>query len=244
MAESKSDRSPLLSPEMFQIDRSPRHIKETHGKRNDIDETTPLDEVRAPNVFERVKEEIEALVQTIHPKDETAAAESKEEKTKSQSDSTVIAAKVLGRAKDEIEKILHINKTKETHGQRDDIGEDTPLNEVKAPNLLERAVEEYEAFMQTIHSKKESQTFDKRDENAASVQTEAMPISEISSNEKMPINEVKGPNIFERAKDEMEALVHTIRPQEETDSQAREGFLSKLGKCLEIICSPSKKKDD
>lgn len=72
------------------------------------------------------------------------------------SDGTVIAAKVLGRAKDEIEKMLHINKTKETHGQRDDIGEDTPLNEVKAPNLLERAVEEYEAFMQTINSNKES----------------------------------------------------------------------------------------
>lgn len=78
------------------------------------------------------------------------------------SDSTVKAAKVFERAKDEIEKMLHFNKTKETHGQRDDIGEDTPLNEVKAPNLLERAVEEYEAFIQTIHSKKESSTFDKR----------------------------------------------------------------------------------
>lgn len=80
------------------------------------------------------------------------------------SDSAVIAAKVFERAKDEIEKMLHIQKSKETHGQRDDIGEDTPLSEVKAPNLLKRAVEEYEAFMQTIHSKKESQTHDKRSE--------------------------------------------------------------------------------
>lgn len=53
-----------------------------------------------------------------------------------------------------------------------------------------------------------------------------------------------GPNILERAKDEMEALVHTIHPKKETDSLAKEGFLMKLGKCLEIICSPSKKKDD
>ncbi|KAL4194754.1 hypothetical protein AMTRI_Chr05g61090 [Amborella trichopoda] len=30
----------------------------------DIDENTPLDEVKAPNVFECAKEEIEALVQT------------------------------------------------------------------------------------------------------------------------------------------------------------------------------------
>lgn len=81
------------------------------------------------------------------------------------SDSTVNAAKVLERAKDEIEKMLHIKNShhqKETHGQRDDIGEDTPLNEVKAPNVFERAMEEYEAFIQTFHSKKESQAFDKR----------------------------------------------------------------------------------
>lgn len=32
--------------------------------------------------------------------------------------------------------------------------------------------------------------------------------------------------------------------KKETDSPANEGFFSKLGKWLEIICSPSKKKDD
>lgn len=49
-------------------DNSHEHHKETHGVRNDIDENTPLDDVRAPNVFERAKEEVEALIQTIHPK--------------------------------------------------------------------------------------------------------------------------------------------------------------------------------
>lgn len=42
--------------------------KETHGMRSDIDDNTPLSDVKAPNVFERAKEEIEALVQTIHHK--------------------------------------------------------------------------------------------------------------------------------------------------------------------------------
>lgn len=59
------------------IDRSPPHHHETHGRRNDIDENTSLDEVRAPNVFERVKEEIEALVETIHPKKEPEMYERK-----------------------------------------------------------------------------------------------------------------------------------------------------------------------
>lgn len=50
-------------------DKSPhRHHKETHGRSDDIEENTPNDEVKGPNVFERVKEEIEAVVQAIHPK--------------------------------------------------------------------------------------------------------------------------------------------------------------------------------
>ena len=63
--------------ENLQTDESPGHHKETHGRRDDIDENTSLDEVRAPNVFERVKEEIEALVETIHPKKESQMYERK-----------------------------------------------------------------------------------------------------------------------------------------------------------------------
>lgn len=44
------------------------HHKETHGRSEDINENTPVDEVKAPNVFERAKEEIEAVIDTIHPK--------------------------------------------------------------------------------------------------------------------------------------------------------------------------------
>ncbi|XP_018848579.1 uncharacterized protein LOC109011730 isoform X2 [Juglans regia] len=51
--------------------KSPDHLKETHGRSDDIDKNTQVDEVKGPNVFERVKEEVEALVETIHPKKES-----------------------------------------------------------------------------------------------------------------------------------------------------------------------------
>ncbi|XP_049399045.1 uncharacterized protein LOC125862959 [Solanum stenotomum] len=45
-----------------------RHHKETHGRSDDIDDKTPLSDVKGPNIFERAKEEIEALFHSIHPK--------------------------------------------------------------------------------------------------------------------------------------------------------------------------------
>lgn len=44
------------------------HHKETHGMRDDITENTPLDDIKAPNVFERAKEEVEAIIYAVHPK--------------------------------------------------------------------------------------------------------------------------------------------------------------------------------
>lgn len=35
---------------------------------DDIDENTPVSDIRGPNVFERAKEEIEALIETLHHK--------------------------------------------------------------------------------------------------------------------------------------------------------------------------------
>ncbi|TQD68950.1 hypothetical protein C1H46_045517 [Malus baccata] len=52
-------------------EKSPKHhTKETHGRSNDIDESIPIDHVKGPSVFERAKEEIEAIVEAIHPKKE------------------------------------------------------------------------------------------------------------------------------------------------------------------------------
>ncbi|KAI3773327.1 hypothetical protein L1987_47852 [Smallanthus sonchifolius] len=46
---------------------SPSHDKETHGTSDDIDEDTPIEKVKGPGVLERAKEEVEAVVETIHP---------------------------------------------------------------------------------------------------------------------------------------------------------------------------------
>lgn len=44
------------------------HTTETHGTSSDVDENTPIDKVKGPNVFERAMEEIEAIVEAIHPR--------------------------------------------------------------------------------------------------------------------------------------------------------------------------------
>lgn len=73
---------------------------------------------------------------------------------------------MIERAKEEIGALLHTEKShndhKETHGMRTDIDEKTPLDNVKAPNMFERAKEEFEAIVEAIHPKKESPTHGKR----------------------------------------------------------------------------------
>ncbi|KAK9755965.1 hypothetical protein RND81_01G063200 [Saponaria officinalis] len=48
--------------------KSPQHHSETHGTSDDIDETTPVEAVKGPSVFQRMKEEVEAVVEAILPK--------------------------------------------------------------------------------------------------------------------------------------------------------------------------------
>ncbi|XP_058075571.1 uncharacterized protein LOC131223998 [Magnolia sinica] len=47
------------------------HDHETHGKSDDIDVDTPIEKIKGPNIFERAKEEIEALIEVVHPKKES-----------------------------------------------------------------------------------------------------------------------------------------------------------------------------
>jgi hypothetical protein len=42
------------------------HDKETHGRSGDIDENTSPQKIKAPNLIERAKEEVKALVIAIH----------------------------------------------------------------------------------------------------------------------------------------------------------------------------------
>ena len=81
--EEKGIKEPNLieraKEEIKAVISSPRHDKETHGTSDDIDEDTPIDEVKGPSVFERVKEEVEAIVEAIHPKKESRKHESSSE---------------------------------------------------------------------------------------------------------------------------------------------------------------------
>lgn len=62
------------------MDRGKTHDWETHGQSNDIDENTPVEKVKGPNVFERAKEEIEAIVEAVHTKKSSSDHEPQERK--------------------------------------------------------------------------------------------------------------------------------------------------------------------
>ncbi|XP_022715171.1 uncharacterized protein LOC111274651 isoform X3 [Durio zibethinus] len=76
------------------------------------------------------------------------------------SDKDVKAPNIIERVKEEIEAIIHTDKSphhhKETHGRSNDIDEDTSVGDVKGPNVFERVKEEVEAIVGAIHPKKES----------------------------------------------------------------------------------------
>ncbi|KAL5698696.1 hypothetical protein ACHQM5_029695 [Ranunculus cassubicifolius] len=91
------------------------------------------------------------------------------------SEKDVKAPNLVGRAKEEVEAIMHSEKSpihdKETHGHSNDIDENTPIEEVKGPGIFQRAKEEVEALVEAILPKKESTSTDissKKDEDSSS----------------------------------------------------------------------------
>ncbi|CAH8377174.1 unnamed protein product [Eruca vesicaria subsp. sativa] len=123
-----------------------------HG--GDIDES----KVKAPNMFERAKEEFDAVIGAIHQhkssRDESDQIEFKSEKPEDGKKKL----DMMRKTKEEIKSLFHSKEKphqhKETHGRSDDIDENTHVDEVKAPNVFERAKEEIEAVISTIHPKK------------------------------------------------------------------------------------------
>ncbi|KAK7329006.1 hypothetical protein VNO77_23150 [Canavalia gladiata] len=55
------------------------HNKETHGLHNGINENTSLDDVKAPNLFERAKEELKPLVHVFHEKNKASTCAKSDE---------------------------------------------------------------------------------------------------------------------------------------------------------------------
>ncbi|KAF8102636.1 hypothetical protein N665_0198s0329 [Sinapis alba] len=145
--------------------------------RSDIDES----KVKAPNMFERAKEEFDAVIGAIHQRkssrDESDQMEFKSEKQEGGKKKP----NMMRKAKEEIKSLFHSKEKphrfhhhhhKETHGRSDDIDENTPVNEVKAPNVFERAQEEIEAVIETIHPKKKEVDSSDSPKHARSVSPE------------------------------------------------------------------------
>ncbi|XP_015696487.1 uncharacterized protein LOC102720905 isoform X2 [Oryza brachyantha] len=121
------------------------HDKETHGTSSDITNKTSVDKVKAPNLFERAKEEVEALVGAVHNKMEhNSSPRGNNDLHKDSKDDSKAAMNKMETHKNE------------THGTSDDINENTPVEKVKGPNVFERAKEEIEAIVEAFHPKKGS----------------------------------------------------------------------------------------
>ncbi|OAY79060.1 uncharacterized protein LOC109704270 [Ananas comosus] len=128
------------------------HHRETHGTSDDIDEDTPVNKVKGPNVFERAKEEIEALLETIQSKDEA----NRDSSEKKDAGKEVKEPNSGEKAKEESEGSMLKGKahTTETHGTSSDVDENTPIDKIKGPNVFERAMEEIEAIVEAIHPRR------------------------------------------------------------------------------------------
>lgn len=283
MDESKPDQS---------LDKGARASNvETRGLRDDIDVHTPISDVKGPNVFERAKEEFEAIVETIRPRkedkiqdspssvqrDDATFTGSKHENQSSPADKGVKAPKVLENGKEETEALLHTEKqpkhNKETHGLRDDIDVNTPLSDIKGPNVFERVKEEFEALVESIHQRKEDKNQDspssverddatftgsKYEKQSSLAETPKKKSSFVHRKEThgkgedidvdTPISEFRGPSIFHRAKEEIEAIVDTIQSKKEsepdTPSPKKEGgFRATISKKLHTIYTKNKTRD-
>ncbi|KAI3772795.1 hypothetical protein L6452_03989 [Arctium lappa] len=291
MDESKPDQS---------LDKGAKTSNvETHGLRDDIDVNTPIGDVKGPNVFERAKEEFEAIVVMIHRRkgDKNQASPSSVQRddatfTGSKHGNQSSSADKGVNGKEETEALLHTEKrsthNKETHGLRDDIDVNTPLSDIKGPNVFERVKEEFEAIVESIHQRKEDKNQDspssvgrddatftgsKYEKQSSLAEDHKSGPSKIKQDKvespkkkpsfihhkethgkgedidvDTPISEFKGPSIFHRAKEEIEAIVDTIQSKKEsepdTPSPKKEGgFRATIGKKLHTIYTKNKNRD-
>ncbi|RAL37110.1 unnamed protein product [Cuscuta campestris] len=211
------------------------------SESNPNSSSTPVSEkeVKAPNLLVRVKEEFEAVLHSKGNSHEThhethGRRTDLDEKT---STTEVKAPNVFERAKEEVEAIFHAVHTKMESNRLGSCEEQRGSSsnsekDAKNPSWLERSKKEMEDLMSKMkspgshhHHRETHGMSDDIDENT-------------------PISKVKGPNVFERAKEEIEAIVEAIHPKKDTDSTISSpteegGFETTIGRGLEKICSPS-----
>ncbi|XP_062091059.1 uncharacterized protein LOC133797235 [Humulus lupulus] len=173
----------------------------------------PSDKVQTPNLFERAKEEIEAIINQgekspahAHHKETHGMRNDIDAETPLED---VRAPNLFERAKEEVEALIqtiHHKEESSTYGGR---GEDrkevhnqqkpfsTSDIHVETPTFIEKAKQKIEQF---IHPEKSPHHHHHREIHGLS--------DDIDEN--TPIDMVKGPNVFERAKEEIEAVLETI----------------------------------
>ncbi|XP_022888079.1 uncharacterized protein LOC111403713 [Olea europaea var. sylvestris] len=206
-------------------------------------------EVKAPNVFERAKEEFTAVFHHMklpnrHRK-ETHGLRNDLDASTSMGD--VKAPNAFERAKEEIEAIveaIHHKKESKSHGSSsysenrnsgsvDHLESKKPEisseKDGKAPYHIKRKKEEIETLM---HKGKSPHHHHKETHGRSD-----------DIDESTPISKVKGPNVFERAKEEIEALIGTIHPKKDSDNavpstKKKGGLPVSIGRGLEKFCSP------
>ncbi|XP_076918793.1 uncharacterized protein LOC143579339 isoform X2 [Bidens hawaiensis] len=129
---------------------------------------------------------------------------------------------------------------RETHGRGEDIDVDTPIGELKGPNIFHRAKEEFEAIVQ---SKRESDKNPASPKKRSSLSDKGSPKHRKEThgrgediNIDTPISEFKGPNVFDRAKEEFAAIVDIVQSKRESDRAAAK-------KKSKITGSPSHRKE-
>ncbi|KAM3215975.1 putative protein isoform X1 [Capsicum chacoense] len=169
-------------------------------------------DVKAPNVFERVKEEFDALLHSErrsdqHHKETHGLRKDIDENTPIDD---VKAPNVFERAKEEIEALVQaIHPKKEDHihasTSDDDNRTDGTMAELKHnPESITKAPTNQD---KTAKEATESHSPGQKSPHRHHKETHGRS-DDIDAN--TPINEVKGPNIFERAKEEIQALFHSI----------------------------------
>lgn len=253
MDKSNPDQSPDNDVKTPKINED-THNKETHGLRDDIDANTPISDIKGPNVFERVKEEFEAIADSIHRKDKNPDSPSSIERGDTIFTHTPTKLKIQN-LRIQTERSPHHHK--ETHG-REEIDVNTPISEFKGPSIFHRAKEEIEAIVDTMNTKKDTASPKKEGGFRATINKLKIDNMKETNKDKSPrwkethgrgedidvdtpISEFKGPSIFHRAKEEIEAIVDTMNSKKETSSPKKEGFRASVSKKFQRVYSKGRK---
>ncbi|KAK1436891.1 hypothetical protein QVD17_02675 [Tagetes erecta] len=87
--------------------------------------------------------------------DTTAMADGRSKSTKSHQEEEAKGSNLIEKGKEMIKPKGSPTHDKETHGTSNDIDEDTPIEKVKGPGVIERAKEEVEALVEAaVHPNK------------------------------------------------------------------------------------------